>query len=140
MVSKFFKKNKQKEISFLFTQKRSFFIFLKNFFQYYLDLNKVFFFRLRLRGLGYKVRRFSKSLLRFFMGVSNYYYFFLPNVIYLRKKKRHLILLSFDKVKLNIVFWNLFFLKKLNVYVRLKGLNGFVKPNFIRFIKKKYKL
>jgi hypothetical protein len=32
------------------------------------------------------------------------------------------------------------FLKKHSAYVKIKGISGFIKPNYIRFIKKKNKL
>lgn len=136
----YFVKQKENEMNLLFINRKNFFTFLKNFFRLYWVLNRVFFFRIKLKGLGYVSKRYSKSLLSFFMAVSHYYYFHLPSNIYLKKKKRHFIFLSYNKVDLYDLFWNLIFLKKLNVYVRSKGLNGFIKPNFIRFIKKKYKL
>ena len=74
------------------------------------------------------------------MAVNHFYYFFAPNFFLLKKKKRNIICLSIDLMRLNILFWHLLFIKKHNVYVRTKKVNGFIKINFIRFVRKKYKL
>jgi hypothetical protein len=69
-----------------------------------MSMKKIFFFRLKLRGLGYSVRRFSKYLFSFFMAVSNRFYFHIPLNIFVKKRKKLFIFLSYDKIKLNTLF------------------------------------
>lgn len=129
-----------KNFNFLFLDFKKFFSFLKNFFNIYNNINNLYFFRLKLRGLGFVLKRYSKYLFSFLMAVNHFYYFFVPKIFLIKKKKKHIICLSLDLAKLNILFWNLLFIKKHNVYVRTKKVNGFVKTNFVRFMRKKYKL
>lgn len=140
----FFKANKhtqiKKNFNFMFLNFKKFFSFFKNFFNIYNNINNLYFFRLKLRGLGFALKRYSKYLFSFVMAVNHFFYFFVPYNILIKKKKKHIICLSLDLSKLNVLFWNLLFIKKHNVYVRTKKINGFVKTNFIRFVRKKYKL
>lgn len=130
----------KKNLNFIFLNFNKFFSFFKNFFNLYNNINNLYFFRLKLKGLGFVLKRYSKYVFSFLMAVNHFFYFFVPNIILIKKKKKHIICLSLDLVKLNILFWNLLFIKKHNVYVRTKKINGFVKTNFIRFVRKKYKL
>ena len=132
--------NSNKNLNFIFLNFKKFFSFFKNFFNIYNNINNLYFFRLKLKGLGFVLKRYSKYVFSFLMAVNHFFYFFVPSVILIKKKKKHIICLSLDLVKLNILFWNLLFIKKHNVYVRTKKINGFVKTNFIRFVRKKYKL
>lgn len=131
---------KQNSLNFIFLNFKKFFSFFKNFFNIYNNINNLYFFRLKLKGLGFYLKRYSKYLFSFSMAVNHFFYFFIPTVFLVKKKKKHIICLSLNLVKLNILFWNLLFVKKHNVYVRTKKINGFVKTNFIRFVRKKYKL
>jgi hypothetical protein len=127
-------------INFLFIELKKYFSFFKNIWNVYNTIKNLYFFRLKLRGLGFVLKRYSKFLFSFLMAVNHFYYFFVPDFVFLKKKKKHIICLSIDNIRLNILFWHLLFIKKHNVYVRTKKLNGFIKNNFIRFIRKKYKL
>lgn len=140
LPSFFFLKKKKSLLKFIFLKKKYYFSFLKNFFVNYLYCKNIYFFRLKLKGLGFFVKRLSKSFLCFFMALNHYFYLNIANFVYLKKKKKHFMFISNKRDKLNIIFWNLMFLKKHNVYVRVKGIGGFIKPNLVRFIKKKNKL
>lgn len=140
LPSFYFFKEKTNLLKFLFLKKKFWVSFINNFFNNYLHTKNIYFFRLKLKGLGFYVKRLSKYFLCFFMAVNHFFYYHLCNFVYLKKKKKHFIFLSNNLDKLNIIFWNLIFLKKHNVYVRIKGLSGFIKPNYVRFIKKKNKL
>lgn len=132
--------NNVNNLSFIFLNFKKFFSFFINFLNIYNNLNKLYFFRLKLKGLGFVLKRYSKFLFSFLMAVNHFYYCFIPDNFLIKKKKKHIICISLDLSKLNLFFWNLLFIKKHNVYVRTKKLNGFVKTNFIRFVRKKYKL
>ena len=140
LPSFFFLKNKKNLIILMFLKKYYFFSFIKFLFSSYIYCKNIYFFRLKLKGLGFFVKRINKYFLCFFMALNHFFYFHLADFVYLKKKKKHFIFLSNNKEKLNIIFWNLMFLKKHNVYVKIKGISGFVKPNLVRFIKKKNKL
>lgn len=133
-------KNNYENLNFLFLNYKKFFSFFSNFLNSYNNINCLYFFRLKLKGLGFVLKRYSKYLFSFLMAVNHFYYFFAPNFFLLKKKKRNIICLSIDLMRLNILFWHLLFIKKHNVYVRTKKVNGFIKINFIRFVRKKYKL
>lgn len=132
--------NESKNINFLFIKLKKFYSFFINLINVYNTTKNLYFFRLKLRGLGFVLKRYSKFLFSFVMAVNHFYYFFVPDFFFIKKKKKHIICLSIDNIRLNILFWHLLFIKKHNVYVRTKKLNGFIKNNFIRFIRKKYKL
>lgn len=103
------------------------FLFLCN---YYLVL---FFFRIKLKGLGYRIRKITKKIYRFFLAYNHYFYFFVPKNVFIWTKKRYLIAVSIDKMKLNNVFSNLVLLKKLDFFERT---NSFIVPNKVLFLKK----
>lgn len=93
-----------KNFNFLFLDFKKFFSFLKNFFNIYNNINNLYFFRLKLRGLGFVLKRYSKYLFSFLMAVNHFYYFFVPKIFLIKKKKKHIICLSLDLAKLNILF------------------------------------
>lgn len=144
LVNFFFFKLKKNElinsVKLIFIQSKKFFFFILNFLNLYNNFYNLYFFRLKLKGLGFNLQRFSKFLFRFLMVVNHFYYFFVPKFLLFKKRKKHLICISLDLIKLNTFFWNLLYLKKHNVYVRTRKINGFVKVNFVRFVRKKYKL
>jgi hypothetical protein len=76
------------------------FHFFKNFVNSFIALQRklffYYFFRFKLKGLGYRIKRISKYLYRFFVISVNYFYLHLPKTILLKYKKRKLFLLSSD--------------------------------------------
>lgn len=50
-----------------------------------------------MRGLGYRVRKITSSLFRFYFTKTNYIYFHLPPSIFLAIRKRRLFFLSHQK-------------------------------------------
>jgi len=53
------------------------FLFLCN---YYLVL---FFFRIKLKGLGYRIKKITKKIYRFFLAYNHYFYFFVPKNVFI---------------------------------------------------------
>lgn len=98
LISKF------KNINFLFLNFEKFFSFFKIFFNIYSNIYNLYFFRLKLRGLGFILKRYSKYLFSFLMAVNHFYYFFIPKIFLIKKKRKYLICLSLDLAKLNILF------------------------------------
>src|SRR5579872_7514993 len=61
-----FIKMSSNKIRLLFYSKEKFFSVLKQFLFLYKLLFKFFFFRIRLRGLGYRIKKISKKIYKFF--------------------------------------------------------------------------
>jgi hypothetical protein len=119
---------------FLFLKKKlnfSIFIQILNFYKNSINL---YFFKLRLRGLGYRIKKIGKKLYKFFFGVRHYFYFYVPFDIFMKHLKRNFFMLSFNLSKLNDIFANILKLKKIDLYERN---NTFVISNKILFLKKR---
>lgn len=76
-----------KNFNFIFLQFKKFFSFFINFFNIYNNINNLYFFRLKLKGLGFVLKRYSKYLFSFLMAVNHFYYFFVPEIFLVKKKK-----------------------------------------------------
>lgn len=83
---------------------------------YSLWFSRIFFLKFRMRGLGYRFRRITSSLFRFYFTKTNYIYFHCPSSIYLFSRKRKIILLSSNKHLLHLVFSHILRLHKSGPY------------------------
>jgi hypothetical protein len=117
-----------------FNLQANFLINFKYLINLYLNFFKVFFFKLKLRGLGYRIKKISVNVFRFFFAFNHFFYFFCPINMVIKYKKRYLLLLSSTKSKLNNIFSHLLIIKKLDFYKRH---NSFLVANQILYIKKK---
>ena len=81
----------------------------------------MFFVRLKVRGLGYRIRTVSKNLIRFFLGTTNYLFFHVPKDVLARAKRRRLLLVCNNYSNLRLFYVNLLLLKKLIPY-QLRGI------------------
>lgn len=122
------------KISFLFINKNLYSNFLKYFFKLYSFILKLYFFRLRLKGLGYRMFKINKNLLKFFFAKNHYYYFNIPSYSYVKIRRRNFFIISFNKMLLNQLFHHFMLLKKLDLYEKT---NSFISKNKILFIKKR---
>lgn len=59
--------------------------------------HRLFFFKLRMRGLGYRVRKITNNLYRFYFTKTNYIHLHLPPKIFLYLRKRRLFFISRKK-------------------------------------------
>ena len=121
LPSYFFFKNGFGVISLLFLNN---FFFTSFFSQFLLNYKKMFLFnfvKLRIKGLGYRIKKICSSLFRFFFGSTNFFYFHVPSNVLVKFKKRRLILVSNDLATLKTILAQLLLLKKLSVY-RVRGL------------------
>jgi hypothetical protein len=130
----FVKFNNYTEMIFLFLNRDIYSTFIKFFFRIYANINKLFFFKLRLKGLGYRMARVHKYLFRFFFAKNHFYYFYVPYSIYIRLKRRNFFVMSHNKSKLNDLFHHFMLLKKLDLYEKT---NSFVMKDKILFLKKR---
>jgi hypothetical protein len=116
----FFFKN-EKFLQLIFTKKYLF----KNFLNLIINCGKslffLYFFKFRIKGLGYRIRKIAKNLFRFFFNSTNYFYFHVPKSCIAKSKIRKMILFSMDLSILNEVRANLLLLKTIIPY-RVRGL------------------
>jgi len=121
MPSSFFSYEINNFISFIFLSKFYFSSFYRHFIYMYTDLFKLNFVRLRLKGLGYRIKKITNSLYRFFFNFTNFFYFHIPSNILIKSKRKRIILLSNDLSILKMVLAHLLLLKKFTIY-RMRGL------------------
>lgn len=116
-------------LSFFFLSSFLFSNFLVNFFKFY---NKAFFFfKLKVRGLGYRVRLLTYYIAKIFIGFSNYIYFHCPNNVLMRVRRRRLLLVSNEIFVLKLIVFKLLSLKILTPY----GLRGVFFPRQVLLLK-----
>ena len=117
----FFKKDLFGNFEFLFLKNFFFKSFLKHLLTFYNTLFVSFFLKIKLRGLGYRVRSLARSVHIFFFNYTNYYFFFCPEDIIVKLYRKRILLLSFDWSLLKLVVSHILLFKKLGPY-RLRGL------------------
>jgi len=81
----------------------------------------LYYFRLRLKGLGFRVKRIYKFLYRFYFTVVNFFYFHIPFNVVFKYKARRLFFLSNSFFTLRTLIVHLLLLKRLVVY-KLRGI------------------
>lgn len=96
--------------------------FFKNFlWQFFFRLQQPYFFlRLKVRGLGYRIKSLTPIFFRFFIGTTNLYFFHAPSDMYVRVRRRRMLLVSRNVELLHLVFSHLLLLKKIIPY-KLRG-------------------
>lgn len=114
-------------LKLLFRSKESVKTFLKHLFFLVKCLNKVFFVKLKVRGLGYRFKRISSNLYRFYFTRTNYIYLHRPKDVIIKSRKRRIILLSYNVQQLHMIFNHLLLLHKVGPYNR----RGFTYPRRI---------
>jgi ribosomal protein L6P/L9E len=94
-------------------------------------MQQIYFLRLRLKGLGYRIKRFTSHFYRFYFTRTNYIYFHLPQTLIFKRRKKKIILLSTNYHLVRLVFAHLMLLHKVGPYNR----RGFTYPRQIIFLK-----
>jgi len=122
--------------SFLFLTKSNFVILKNKLINLLTFNNDLFFARLKLKGLGFRLKRYGRFLFRLFLGFNHFFYVHLPNYIYIKSRKKKLIFLSRSKILLFLFFWQVIEIRKLIVYFKGSKAKGFFKKRSFRFIKK----
>lgn len=96
---------------------------------------KIFLFKLKLRGLGYKIYSYLKRrLIKFFFAYNHFFYLHVPKNVFFKKLKRKFIFFSNNLALLNDIFVKILNLKKMDFYERA---NTFIVPKKILYIKKR---
>jgi ribosomal protein L6P/L9E len=88
-----------------------------------------FFTELELIGLGFRIKKITNTLYRFFWGHANYVYLFVPNSVLVEYShdERLIFFFSIDIEAVNQIVSYLLLLRKLSVY----RVTGFVRPGKI---------
>lgn len=115
----------------LFLNRSSFYFFFNNFISNLNKLSTLFFFRLRIKGLGYRIRKISNNLFRFFFTSTNFFYFHIPANILIKYKLRRMLFISNNLVLLKTIIAHLLLLKKIIPYF----LRGIFSPRNIIILK-----
>jgi hypothetical protein len=121
-------------LNFIYLNKFFFINIMRQLLNYFRMYVKFYFFKLRLRGLGYKLKKYAIKLYRFFFAYNHYFYFHVPKDIFVKNRKRTLLVFGNNKAKLNDIFSHLLLLKKLDLYDRN---NSFIVSRQIKFFKKR---
>ena len=106
---------------FIFLNKYYYVTFIKHLFNFYNIFFSLYFFNLKLKGLGFRIFVVVKNLIKIFLNRSNYYYLHIPASIILKYKTRRFFFLSNNYNDLKAVILNLLFLKEFIIY-RISGI------------------
>lgn len=112
---------KKNNFKLMFTCRFNFITFFKHFLTNYNKFFYIYFLKLKLKGLGYRVVRICHYLYRFYFINTNFYYLHLPMSVFLKIKNRRILFFSFDLQALRLVFVNLLLLNKSFIYF-IRGL------------------
>jgi len=112
MPNYYYLKNDKKKLDILYNNKLIFTNLIKNINVFYNKIMYIYSIRLKLRGLGFKIRRVSKNLYYFFFNYINMFYFYIPENILIKWYKKRLLLLSNDFMLLKLIFSQILLLKK----------------------------
>lgn len=132
LPSFYYIKSNKFEHLFLFISRHNFKSFLSNLNFKYNNLFLTYFVKIKIRGLGFRIRKITNSLYYFFFNITNYYYFNVPKNILLKFYKKRLLLFSNNWSDLKLLLANLLLLKKLGPY----NLQGLRLPRSIILLKK----
>lgn len=126
---KFISKN---QFSLIFINNYHFLSFIKHFSVFYNRLFTYYFFRLKLRGRGYRMKRLSKNLYRFYFIKVNYIYMHVPKCVLVKLKKRRIFFVSYNFCILRVLITTLLLIKAITAYTR----KGLLYPREMIFMKR----
>jgi len=92
--------------------------FLKCLNNLFLDL---YFFKLRIKGLGYRLRTIADNFHYIFFNYTNYYYIYIPANLLIKIYKKRLIIISYFWHTLRLFISHLLLLQEIGPY-KLYGL------------------
>lgn len=118
-------------ISLLFKTRYHFISVLKHIVYLLRYINKIFIVKLKLKGLGYRIKKYCTHLYRFYFTKTNYIYLHVPQYVIIKSRKRRMIIISNHYNILRTLFVHILLLKIAGPYNR----RGFVYPRVIMFLK-----
>jgi hypothetical protein len=89
-------KSTANNIIFFFFSKFFYKTFLRNFLTGITRSSAIYSFKMKLKGLGFRVKKFSSCLYRFFFNMVNFFYFHVPQTLIFKKYRRFLLFVGFD--------------------------------------------
>jgi hypothetical protein len=96
MPSFYFKKLSINTISFIFITKFYYNSFISHLMTLYNSLIVSYFIKIKIKGLGYRIRYISNSIFYFFFNYTNYFYLFRPYNLIIKIYKKRMMLFSFS--------------------------------------------
>jgi hypothetical protein len=120
LPSYYFFMNTKQQLSLSFVNYFYYISFLKHFTNNYKKIFNIYIVNIKVKGLGYRIRRVVDNIYYFFFNYTNMFYFYIPNNILIKWYKKRIVLVSFDFVLLKSIFSNILLLKNIGSY-RLRG-------------------
>jgi hypothetical protein len=117
----FYKLIYKNHFSFIFINNYHYQSFIKLFNVFYNRLYAYYYFRLKLKGRGYRMKRLCQNLYRFYFIKVNYIYLHVPCTVLVKLKKRRIFLISYNFGVLQTLMTDLLLIKAVTAYNR-KGL------------------
>jgi hypothetical protein len=74
---------KKNSLNFIFINKFYFSSIITQLFNYIKTCSKFYFFRIKLKGLGYRIKKINKNIYRFFMAYNHFFYLYTPINVYI---------------------------------------------------------
>jgi len=131
LPSLFFYKIEEGKIKLLFIDLFSYLSFLKLISTFYNKLFSFYYFKLKLKGLGYRVRQLSKYLIKIYFNRTNYYYMHISKTIIFKYRTRRLFFFGNSYIHLYLSLLNFIYLKEHSIY----RISGIMYPNKILLLK-----
>jgi hypothetical protein len=116
MPSKYFYLKDADKISIMFLKSFFFKSFLKQLKFLSTRLRIFYFFKLRIRGLGFRIRNICDTMYYFFFNYTNFFYLYPPKLLLVRVYKKRMLLLSYDWFLLKLVLSHILLLRKIGPY------------------------
>jgi len=101
---------------FLFLNKFFYVSFLRHLFNFYNKCFTFYYFRLKLKGLGYRIFNVTKNLLKVFFNRSNFFYIYISSSILLKNRTRRLFFISTSNEVLSVTIISILYLKEFVIY------------------------
>jgi len=127
----FFYKIIKKDYKFIFLSKLYYVTFIKHLFNFYNRFFTFYYFRLKLKGLGYKIFNVTKKLIKIFFNRNNFFYVYIPLCVLLKYRTRRLFFISTSKEVLSTFIIKILYLKEVIIYRQ----HGLYYPRQILLIK-----
>jgi hypothetical protein len=117
----FFYKLDNNNYKFIFFKKNFYITFLRHLFNFYNRFFIFYYFRLKLKGLGYRIFNVTKNLIKVFFNRNNFFYIHISLCILLKNRTRRLFFISTSNEALSVTIISILYLKEFVVY-RQQGL------------------
>jgi hypothetical protein len=94
MPSYYYYYNFNQILNFIFISKFLYNCFINHIFYYYNYISFIYFIKLKIRGLGYRIRQLCDNLYYFFFNYTNFFYLYVPNNLIIKSYRKRFLLLS----------------------------------------------